>query len=56
MLSFPSASFRLGDEALDLANCEVSYKVYVCGVICSGLCDRAAQDEATGSTELFLLR
>ena len=56
MLSFPSASFHLSDEALDLANCEVSYKVYVCGVICSGLCDRAAQDEATGSTELFLLR
>ena len=37
MLSFPSASFRLGDAVLDLASCEVSYKVYVNGVSRSGL-------------------
>ena len=55
MLSFPSASFRLGYKVLDLANCEVFYKVYVSGVICSGFCGRAAQEGATGSTELFLL-
>ena len=55
MLSFPSASFRLGGAVLDLASCEVSYKVYVNGVICSGLCGRAAPEGATGSTELFLL-
>ena len=53
MFSFPSASFRLGDKVLDLASCEVSYKVYVNGVICSGLCGRAAQEGATGSTKLF---
>ena len=53
MLSFPSASFRLGGAVLDLASCEVSYKVYVNGVICSGLRGRAAQEGATGSTKLF---
>ena len=55
MLSFPSASFRLGGAVLDLASCEVSYKVYVNGVICSGLRGRAAQEGATGSTELTIV-
>ena len=53
MLSFPSATCRLVGAVLDLASCEVSYKVYVNGVICSALCGRAAQEGATGSTKLF---
>ena len=38
MVSFPPASCLLGDAVLDLASCEVSYKVHVYGVNCSGLC------------------
>ena len=53
MLSFPSASFRLCGAVLDLAICEVSYKVYVNGVSCSGLRGRAALAGATGSTYII---
>ena len=43
MFSFPPAGSHLGGNGISLAGCEVSYKVYVKGVICSGLCGRAAQ-------------